>query len=418
MLVICKSCEEEFEVDETKLPHRKVKSKCMKCGAWIYLRGEDPGASSLVEVPDITTGVQLIEKGQYDQAEEFFQNILKVTPSPDLRKSIIESYLVLGSDKASLGHFQQAEEVIRRALKLFPEDPNLWGMLGDVQSDQHQFNQSKESYQKALALDPNDEKYYIGLANVYKNLRLPEEEVNIYKKALRVLSKNSLLYFKLGQALFYNGDFINSLQSIKTALQLDKNNKAAVRFLNKGGAIKEFAKGVGYFKKKSFKEAMECFQKVQSTLISYPLLPYYQGVAHYMLRQFSEAIGCLEKYLHLDAHGPKTEKAISFLQRAIKELQGMEINVILQPLDKCHLIIKTVPSKANLFLDDKKLGLAPQNLNGIAAGSHVLKATLDTSELEVPLIFSGGIAYKITINLSQKDFKMEPSLDYEVIKEG
>ncbi|RME86000.1 MAG: tetratricopeptide repeat protein [Planctomycetota bacterium] len=320
------------------------------------------------------------------------------------------------SEKAADRKTQEAIEILKLGLEIFPKEAQLYSLMGDVLVDLKDWKGAKKNYLQALQYEQKDEKLYIALANLYHQMRKPEEEVKVYKMALQALPKSSLLYAKIAQAYLYNGNFAESLQALKKALALDKSNKAAIRLYQKREAIKEFGKGVGLFKKKKFKEAIEIFEKIQAQLSHIPLLPYYKGVCHYMLRQFDEAIGNLEKYLHLDAHGPKTKNTISFIKKAIKEVQEIDVNLLLHPLDKCHLVIKSNPKNAQVYLDDQLVGNTPLNLLDQPAGSHFLRIEKDGKKIEIPTIFSGGIAYKIHFQLDKEDCQIEPSLDYELIE--
>ena len=414
MIVVCKNCKQEFEVDESKLPPRRVKSKCLNCGAWIYLR-EGP----LVEEaqPDLEEGFVFLSQGKWEEGRRFFQRILNKYKSESVRKAILEKYLEIAGEFASHGNPEQAKMAALEGLGLFPDHPQLLSILAAVWEDLQNFEEAKRVYQRLLELDPKNDRAYIALANLYSQRKEIDKEVEVYERAVKELPKNASLRAKLAAAYLQQGEFAKCLKAIKKAVEIDRNCKEAYRLYQKYGAIKEFAKAVALFKKKKFKDAMEVFQKLEGYFQSTPLFFYYAGVCHYMLRQFDKALEKLEKYLYLDAHGPKTEKTLHFIQRVTKAWKNADVKVKLHPVDQCHLIIQSKPKKVEVYLDGQRLGKTPLNILEAKAGHHTLRAvSSDGLSMELPLLFNGGIAYKIHLDLTREDVQITPSLDFELVE--
>ncbi|RME02878.1 MAG: hypothetical protein D6805_08625 [Planctomycetota bacterium] len=411
MIVVCPQCQQQFDIDEAKIPPKRVKSKCLNCGNWIYLREEE---GELTPSP-LQLGLQALQEKKWQQAQKYFQQTLH--QQPQLKKQIAQEYQQIAQEYQQHQESSQALLTLKHALELLEDQPALWELKGKIHLSNQEYTEAEHAFQRALnTTSPPPESSYLLLGELYHLLKKSEQEEKLYKQALTKSPQSAPLLLKFAQVALHNGHFTPAISAAKKAKKLHKNHKNIQQFCQKLPAIEAFAKGVKLFKKKKFQQAAQIFEQVQDPLNTEAVFHYYCGVCQCMLKNYTQAIAHLEKYLHLDAHGPKTDKAILFLKKTIQEFKGLEVHIHLTDAQHCHLLVETQPPAAQLYLNNKPLGQSPLDLNNAPMGEHLLKTVYNSQEIEIPLVLNSGIAYRVEIDLKTKDYQIQPSLDYEVVE--
>ena len=132
------------------------------------------------------------------------------------------------------------KELINNAevlLKLFPNSPLLYNMIGVVNLETKNYDESLNFLNKALKLKPNDDQIYknIGLAHFY-NKSINQALLNL-KLAIKLNPKSSDLYFNIGNIFQDNKNFSNAISSFSKAIELKPNNFSA--YINMGICLYE-----------------------------------------------------------------------------------------------------------------------------------------------------------------------------------
>jgi tetratricopeptide (TPR) repeat protein len=91
---------------------------------------------------------------------------------------------------AELQRFDEAISLQRRAIELSPNDPLLWGALGDTYFSGHDPNQAEEAFKSALAIRPEDPKLWMGLGMAHRALGRFDRAEECYRKALSIDSSH------------------------------------------------------------------------------------------------------------------------------------------------------------------------------------------------------------------------------------
>lgn len=98
-----------------------------------------------------------ILQGQYDEAFSIFEELIRDFPN------LISAYVSLASVGLTMKKFRVACEALTVAIKLNPNDPNLYNQLGIALSHAGDLDRAKKCFHKVLALDPNNQEAHKNL---------------------------------------------------------------------------------------------------------------------------------------------------------------------------------------------------------------------------------------------------------------
>ena len=110
----------------------------------VYAPGIDPRGQS---VSGIEVGHRLVDAGEYDLAIDAF------TRAAGEDGMTAEVMMGLGTANLGLGRLNQAEALLRLAVKREPEWPEAWNNLGVVLMERDKTAEASQIFRKAYALD-------------------------------------------------------------------------------------------------------------------------------------------------------------------------------------------------------------------------------------------------------------------------
>jgi len=144
--------------------------------------------------PRVRLAVLLLETGQWSQAIRFGRQLIKRWPRIPL------AYFVIGSSYARLGRLRLAERFYRQALAI-EEDSNLLTIHGHVLSELRQNDEAEECLRKAVGLDPENEEAHYHLGRVYKQKGKFDTAEEHLRRAIEINPKYKFPYAELGELL-------------------------------------------------------------------------------------------------------------------------------------------------------------------------------------------------------------------------
>ena len=86
-------------------------------------------------------------------------------------------------------------------------------------------DQARRAYRQAIDLDPKCMSAYTGLASLYQDMGEYDRALQTYDKARKLQPKNGELWFKYGMCQARHKDYALACDSLKTATQLEPENK-------------------------------------------------------------------------------------------------------------------------------------------------------------------------------------------------
>jgi len=126
------------------------------------------------------------------------------------------------------GRFARAIEVLRRALGLFEEDPNVWGALAEAYWKTGEFEKAEEHFGRALALAPGDAVINGNMGNFYVAWGLKTRDSGridrsfaLFERALATDPSLASVHNGLGGAWKIAGDPVKAVASWEKAMALD-----------------------------------------------------------------------------------------------------------------------------------------------------------------------------------------------------
>lgn len=166
-------------------------------------------------------GLTFLKTENYTEAEHYFKTVIDYSPS---LPHIFQSRLLLAYLYNLRSFFDSAEFQLNKLLDEGYSSGQIYALLGYATWKQGLVQEALEHYNKTLELDPGNVNAInaVGfiLAESGKDLDKAEE---LCRKAVELNSKNGAYLDSLGWTLFKKGDFHQSLNYLKEALQYSDN---------------------------------------------------------------------------------------------------------------------------------------------------------------------------------------------------
>ncbi len=214
-----------IRVDSTYLP-----AKIILAESYFYSDKLDSARAVLLPLtrqPDVPLGVfELLgrielQAKQPATAKKYF---LKILAEDSTNKMAL---IFLGFSYSDLDSTAQAEQVYRKATKLYPDDPMLWAFYGNILQSQKKYPQAIAAFNKTLKLQPDNENALSGLGIIYDTLKDYAKCDSIYEIAIKRLPDNALILNNYSYSLAErNLHLKKALKLAQKAIELEPNNAA------------------------------------------------------------------------------------------------------------------------------------------------------------------------------------------------
>ena len=146
-------------------------------------------------------------------------------------------YTRLGSVAHELGDYNRAIFAFSRALKITPDDKEIWNNLGYTCFSRGYLERAHECFDKAISLDPSYKHAWYNKGYAYHGADMLEEAVRCYKRAIAIDPADRVLWNNLGNALYNLGRYVESIPKFVTALKVDPDYEIA--WNNIGNALEK-----------------------------------------------------------------------------------------------------------------------------------------------------------------------------------
>jgi len=179
---------------------------------------------------------QAIEAGRFrPAADPWTDDLLEL--SYDTNLLLVEAFKA-----AQMREGQRAADLFERAMKLDPDNPQVYLMLGKTVTDA---GEAQVYFKKAISLDPNSAEAYRLLGEALEQERNPQEAETMYRRALSLDPNQPETYNNLGLIVAKQGKFREAEGYMVEALALDPES-IDIRYnlawtLHSAGKIEEAA---------------------------------------------------------------------------------------------------------------------------------------------------------------------------------
>ena len=126
------------------------------------------------------------------------------------------------------GNFTLAEENLKEAINLDPENLKYQNFLSILFINKKQYNQAINILKKILEVDNNFLDALINLSNIYVDLEFPEKAVKYFEKACKLNPKNIDLLNNFGLNLLKLNKYNKAKSFFLKVLELDSKNTSAL----------------------------------------------------------------------------------------------------------------------------------------------------------------------------------------------
>jgi tetratricopeptide (TPR) repeat protein len=164
-----------------------------------------------------------------NQAEVLFKQALDMTKSKNatVMLKIAETYI-----NADFKSLKAANELLAKALKLEPKNPDVHILMGDamLEADPMDGSGPVKKYNEAAALDVNSAKPILRIGKLYYRAKNPNEALRWYKEAIKIDSTFAPAYLEMGELYIMASINNKALESYKKYLILNNDKEARDRF--------------------------------------------------------------------------------------------------------------------------------------------------------------------------------------------
>jgi predicted Zn-dependent protease len=156
----------------------------------------------LLESGLIDDGIKELEKGVFDQPEDF-----------ETRKLLGEAYRGSGQLELAAGHLSAAVEQV--------DDASTWQLLAQTYFELKDVNQAMGAIKKVTQLDPTEPAPYRLLAKVYQSKSMWKESIEASEEAIARGADDPWTYNNMGYAYLVIGRYDDSVRELEKAVSFD-----------------------------------------------------------------------------------------------------------------------------------------------------------------------------------------------------
>lgn len=135
---------------------------------------------------EYSLAVELVQEGEYDQAEQIYRQLTIVEPDNS------QGYIGLGSSLLLQNRLDEAQLAYQHAIELDPDDVYALGGLGSSALQQGDFTRAEGYYQRALSIQPDLPDLYWGMALAAEGQRKDSQAIENLERFIDLTPEESL----------------------------------------------------------------------------------------------------------------------------------------------------------------------------------------------------------------------------------
>ncbi len=171
--------------------------------------------------PEALAALQRHQAGDLAGAHRGYRAVLDADPDD------YHANLWLGALLHQSGRGDQAEPLLLRAIRRYPDMPDGWVNLAAVQQALDRPQDAESAIRRALELDPELAEAWLGLGNVLQERQRDDEALFAYRRAVALAPENPLPLFNLATLLTRNGQYEAAIAAARGSLDIDPRQAGA-----------------------------------------------------------------------------------------------------------------------------------------------------------------------------------------------
>jgi tetratricopeptide (TPR) repeat protein len=164
-------------------------------------------------------GELALKSNKLADAQASFQKSMQLDPQ------LVSPLLGMAEINILKGNVAGADEYLRKATVLSPNDPNVWVTRGHYLFFRKNNAEAEKAFKTAITLNPKLERPYYELGDLYLlGLRRPGDAIAAYQSALAIKPDDSRVHYTLANALAELGRLDETQVQLEEAARLDPKN--------------------------------------------------------------------------------------------------------------------------------------------------------------------------------------------------
>jgi len=218
----------------------------------------------------------------------------------------------------STSDFDEAKIQLKAALKLEPDNAELWSKFGHCLSRQHKTEEALNSFLRAAEIEPDDARHQYNIGDAYLGLDKPEEALKPLLRAVRLDNDYSLAHYDLSLAYLDLKQYPEAEAAAGAALRDDPEME--VQRTNLGiGATENL--GVALMNQGRLEEAEACFRRNLRMIAS----TYFNlGLALFRAERYEKALENFRRALELEPEDPEYHNLVGDTYDELGQLDEAE----------------------------------------------------------------------------------------------
>ena len=267
-------------------------------------------ASSQSSVPRIHDAIAAHKKGDLQQAEAIYLQLLTINPANS------EALQLLGAIALEKGNNQDALELISLAIEINPKVASYHSNKGVALKELSKFEEAVASFDKAIVLDPAYAEAYSNRGASLRRLHLLDAAIASCEKAIALKPGLVEAYSNIGLALQEQKKLDTAVANFDKAIKLKPNYFQA--YSNRGNALLDL---------KQFDAAIASYDKAITLRPDFAEAYYNRGAALKELKQLDASIDSYEKAFSLKPDHPYLIGIRQHLKMLICDWEGFESSI-------------------------------------------------------------------------------------------
>ena len=230
----------------------------------------------------IGQAIEHFQSGAPKQAEEILVRVLS------MQSNSLPALEILGLIKASLGEHLEAAKLLKKAIKLNPQNPATQYNLAKALSESKDYVGSLIHHEKALQLSPNNPDGWLNYGQTLTGLKRYENALSAFNKALAINPQYTEAWHNKAIGCAQLGRHEEAINCFNQAIELQANN--AKIWLDLSGSLGSLNR---------YEDALQSCDQALALQTHYPEAWLNKGSAYSELKQFNQAIDAYDQALEL-----------------------------------------------------------------------------------------------------------------------
>ncbi|OGT49662.1 MAG: hypothetical protein A3F17_00350 [Gammaproteobacteria bacterium RIFCSPHIGHO2_12_FULL_41_15] len=169
----------------------------------------------------LETALHLHKTGQFEQAEILYRQLIEKDPT------FTEAIHALAILLAMQQHYDEANELVHRAIALHPNNLAYLNTLGNIYLGKNNYGKAIQTYEQVLTLNSRYVPALNNLGKCHYQQKNYQKAHNVYQKAIELKPDNTDALFNLALTDIQLNDHLSALKHLKQSLDINANNSSA-----------------------------------------------------------------------------------------------------------------------------------------------------------------------------------------------